>query len=117
MSKSEQLEQFLKDSNLDFLCLSETWLTPTTPISVFTVPGYNAFRRDRGHGKGGGVLIYVNNDITCKQIDFKNDNSVECVGITVILSPQISFNIVGMYRPPSSKDVFFQNYFRFYSDF
>lgn len=40
-------------------------------------------------------------------LDFKNDNSVECMGITVTLSPQRLFNIVGMYSPTSSKDVFF----------
>lgn len=55
ISKTEQLEHILLDSNLDYLCLTETWLTSTTPLSVFTIPGYNVYRRDRGKGKGGGV--------------------------------------------------------------
>lgn len=56
LSKTEQLEQLLSDSNLDYLCLSETWLTPTTTSSgVFSVPGYNVYRKDRKHGKGGGL--------------------------------------------------------------
>lgn len=35
----EQPEHLLSDPNLDYLCLSETWLTETTPSGVFSIPG------------------------------------------------------------------------------
>ncbi len=54
---SNQLIHLLSDSNMDFLCLTETWLKQSTPTSVFTVPGYQCFRRDRPDGRGGGVLF------------------------------------------------------------
>ncbi len=59
VSKSVQLIHLLSSSNLDFLCLSETWLQQSTPASVFSVPGYQSFRQDRVGGRGGGVMIYV----------------------------------------------------------
>lgn len=40
MSKTEQLEHLLLGSNLHYLCLSETWITATTPVSAFMIPGY-----------------------------------------------------------------------------
>lgn len=105
-SKTEQIEKLLTGSNLDYLGLSETWLTPTTPSSIFSIPEYNVFRRDRTHGKGGGVLIYVKNTITCKQMDLPK-NDLEFVRVTASLSPEMSFNIIVMYRPPNEKDTFF----------
>ena len=108
ISKTEQIEKLLSDSNLDYLGLSETWLTPTIPSGVINIPGYNICRRDRTHSKGGGVLLYIKNNIQCKQIDLPK-NTLECVGATVILSPEMSFNIVVLYRPPNENDVFFDN--------
>lgn len=90
VSKTEQLEHLLTDSILDFLCLSETWLKPSTPQSVFYVPGYNVFRCDRKQGKGDGVLIYVKERFDCKLIENLSD-SIECVGFTIRLSLEMSF--------------------------
>lgn len=103
VSKAEQIEHLLTDSNVDYLCLSETWLNSNTPSGVYSIPGYRIFRRDRGHGKGGGVMIYVKERFQCKQIDLPND--LECVGITISLSPEMSFNVIILYRPPSDNDV------------
>ena len=105
---SEQLQKLLTDSNLDYLGLSETWLTPTTPSGIFNIPEYNVFRRDRTNGKGGGVLLYVKNNIQCKQMDLPN-NALECVAVTISLSPEMSFNIIVLYRPPNEKDTFFDD--------
>ena len=108
VSKTEQLEHLLSDSNHDYLCLSETWLTPTTPSSVFSIPGYNVFRQDRKKGKGGGVMIYVKEGIQCNKMDLPCED-LECVGISIILSPEMSYNVIVLYRPPNAKDVFFNN--------
>lgn len=108
VSKTEQLEHLLTDSNLDYLCLTETWLTPTTPLALFKVPGYNMYRRDRSKGKGGGVLIYVKESIQSKQIDI-DDNILECVGVTITLSTEMSFVVFAVYRPPTATNVFFDS--------
>ncbi|KAK7877748.1 hypothetical protein WMY93_030562 [Mugilogobius chulae] len=71
VSKADQLKHLLTNSNLDFLCISETWLRPSTPEHVFTVPGYQCFRRDRPEGKGGGVLLYIKDAFKCERIFLK----------------------------------------------
>ena len=85
-AKSNQLTHLLSDSNLDFLCLTETWLKQTTPASVFTVPGYQCFRRDRPDGRGGGVLFYVRDNIKYERMVYNADNMLEYLGIKIILS-------------------------------
>ncbi len=60
LSKSEQIQHLLLDSNLDFLCLSETWLSQNAPLAALNIPGYNIYRKDReGSKKGGGVMVYI----------------------------------------------------------
>lgn len=51
---------------------------------------------------GGGVMFYVKDNTNCHQIQWKHDYELECIGLNVILSPQMSFNLIGLYRPPSS---------------
>jgi exonuclease III len=88
-AKTEQLEILFTDSNLDILCLSETWLTTSSPVASSTMPGYNVFRKDRNKEMGGGLLMYVKDDIKCKQIDLACANDMECIAITITLSQQM----------------------------
>jgi len=107
ISKTEQLTHLLANSNLDFLCISETWLQHSTPINVFTMNGFQCFRRDRTGGRGGGVLMYVKDSIKCERMFFKPAISLEYVALKVVLSQQMSFIIIGLYRPPTANDTFY----------
>ena len=104
--KSDQIKQLLMESNLDYLFLSETWLHTNSPAAALIVPGYNIFRRDRPDDRWGGVIFYVRDTIHCTQIQFKDDQ-LECIGLDITLSPKMSFTVLGLYRPPDSKAIFF----------
>lgn len=67
----------------------------------------NVFQRDRLQGKGGGVLFYVKNTIACKQMIWPNDITIECVGIHITLSSEMSFTVNCLYRQPSAKVDFY----------
>lgn len=104
--KSDQIKQLLLESNLDYLFFSETWLHDNSPAAALIVPGYNIFRKDRPEGRWGGVMFYVKDSIHCTQIHF-SDNELECIGLNITLSPQMSFTLLGLYRPSDSKAIFF----------
>lgn len=108
-SKSDQIQHLLTDSNLDFLCLSETWLHEHAPSAALVVPGYVNFRRDRVGSKGGGVMIYAKDNIHCDEIRWSN-HELECIGLNVTLSPQMSFILIVIYRPPSSNVDFYEKF-------
>lgn len=52
VTKAEQMEHLLIDSNIDILGILESWLTHSSPTAAINIPGYNTFRRDRGIGQG-----------------------------------------------------------------
>ena len=104
--KVDELNHLLIDSNLDFLALSETWLH-NIATSVIDVPGYVCYRKDRSHGRGGGVLLYARNTFKCNEI--KIDTSLECLAVNVVLSPKMNFNVVVLYNPPSHNVSFYHD--------
>jgi hypothetical protein len=48
--------------------ISESWFNDKTDSSFLSLDGYNLFRKDQHNRKGGGVCIYVKNDITSEII-------------------------------------------------
>ncbi len=71
------------------------------------MPGYNIFRKDRLKGKGGGVLIYVKNKLSCKEIVRSTALDFDCVGIEIMLSNEMSFSLICLYRQPTAKADFY----------
>ena len=53
------------------LILPETKLDESFPSMQFNIDRHNIFRSDR-NAKGGGILIYVRDDIPCKLIPMRN---------------------------------------------
>ena len=55
-------------NNIDILVVTETKLDDTFSTGNFTIPGFtNPYRRDRT-ANGGGILIYVREDIPSKEL-------------------------------------------------
>ena len=55
-------------NNIDILVLTETKIDSSFPNAQFRIDGFSApFRLDRNKF-GGGVLIYVREDIPCNQL-------------------------------------------------
>ena len=66
-NKFEALVSLVKDK-LDIIMISETKIDESFPESQFTMEGYSKpFRRHR-NSHGGGLLIYISDDIPCKEI-------------------------------------------------
>ena len=68
MSKQSALRQLATDLNqfnIGVAIVTETWFTKNHNDQCTTVPGYCLLRKDRDRKKGGGVDMYVRNDIDC----------------------------------------------------
>ena len=50
-------------NKLDVLILTETFCSSKLQNSFFSIPGYTLYRKDRPVKKGGGILIYINDDL------------------------------------------------------
>ena len=102
--KHDEIKLLLAESNIDVLCLSETWLDSTIPDSQIHIPGYTLERKDRNR-EGGGVLMYIRHDISYDvRYDITSVSShVENLWVEVKLSPTLPCLISCMYIPPSSR--------------
>ena len=69
-NKFEQLVYGVK-GKVDALMITETKLDDSFPTMQFNIEGYYTFRLDRNEF-GGGILLYVRDDIPYKFIPMKN---------------------------------------------
>ena len=83
-SKFEQLKEII-GRNLDILTIQETKLDSSFPTQQFTLEGYSEpYRLDRNR-EGGGVLVYIREDIPSKQLSKHSfTRSVEGKGKTTV---------------------------------
>ena len=51
----------------DIIAISETWLHENIYDNEILPAGYTLFRSDRGT-KGGGVMLAIKDELTCKQL-------------------------------------------------
>ena len=78
------LVSLVKD-RLDIFLISETKIDESFPTAQFLIDGYtNPFRRDR-NTFGGGLCLYIRDDIPCKQIKLKYTlpSDIECLFIEI----------------------------------
>ena len=97
-NKFEPLVSLVKDK-LDIILLSETKIDQSFPSSQFEIEGYTKpFRRDRDI-HDGGLLIYVRDDIPCKELKPENlPDDIECVFTEINLRNR-KWLLMGTYNP------------------
>ena len=107
-NKFDQLK-LLVAGNVDILILVETKLDETFPSESFLIDGFSKpFRRDRD-SHGGGIMIYVRDDIPCKQLSKHTlPDDIEGMFIEINLR-KLKLLLFGTYHPPSQSDCYYFN--------
>ena len=108
--KFEQIELYLLGksspgkSQLDVLFLSEIFLNSSVPDSLYTVNGFSIFRRERLLKGGGGIMVFMSNDLTVKRRTDLESHDAEAIWLEVYpFKSKRSIILGSIYRPPSSK--------------
>ena len=110
----------LVSGNIDILVIEETKIDSTFPEAQFCIPGYKKpFRKDR-NAHGGGIIVYVREDIPSRELNsFKIDEGVEGMFIEINLRKS-KWLVLATYKPPDhSKEQYFdfiRNSLDFYSE-
>ncbi|XP_059224405.1 uncharacterized protein LOC131997570 [Stomoxys calcitrans] len=92
------------NSDIDAICISETWFHPEIDSSIFHVTGYKLFRADR-HTHGGGVAIYIKHGISCSLKCMSNRSSrIEYLFLELLSDDKKRLLLGCVYRPNSSID-------------
>ena len=76
---------YIIDNNIDLLLISETKLDDSFPTAQFQMKGFSVpYRYDR-NGKGGGLLLYICEDIQSKLLISKSKYNIETLSVAVNL--------------------------------
>ena len=107
-SKFEQLKELVL-KHVDILVVTETKLDDTFPNSQFHMDGFSSpYRLDRNRN-GGGLMIFVKEDIPNKLLikhNFPDDIEDLFIELNFRKSKWVLF---GTYRPPAQSDQYFFN--------
>ena len=97
----------LMENNIDILVLTESKIDPSFPNAQFRIDRFSApVRLDRNRF-GGGVLIYVREDIPCKQLTKRIlPDNIEGIFVEINLRKTKWF-LFGGYRPPQQQAEYF----------
>lgn len=63
----DEFRFLFENSEIDVVCVSETWFHSDVFNETYKVDGYKLYRADR-QTNGGGVAIYIRTHITCKVV-------------------------------------------------
>jgi hypothetical protein len=92
----------LIEGNLDVLIIGESKLDKSFPKAQFKINGFTKpYRRDRNKD-GGGVMIYVRNDIPSQEKEYKLPSNVEGVLVEINLR-KVKFLLIGIYHSTNAE--------------
>lgn len=81
--KLDYVKDVFNNSNIDLICVSESWFKQNVDEKHYEINGYNLYHNSRTNRKGGGVAIYCKNNIKSKLVNKSADSDVEFINIEV----------------------------------
>ena len=82
--------------------MTEIFINAHTATSEFDIPGYTFLYKIRENGIGGGVGIYIRNNIHFIIRKDLYDPEIECIWVEITPTKSKSFIFGSMYKPPDS---------------
>ena len=106
VSKFDELK-VIGQGILDILIINETKLDASFPVNQFFINGFSTpYRLDRNRN-GGGIIIYVREDITSKMLTkHKFPDDIEALFVEINFR-KCKWLLCGLYHPPSQSDQYF----------
>lgn len=106
LPKIDSIRNDFKGSNIDVLCITESWLHWEIPDNLVSIAGYQLYRNDRTYSRGGGTCIFVSKRIYTEVgvVSLNNkDIEIQVIRITgnTVNTRCKNILIFNIYRPPS----------------
>ena len=97
------MRAYISLHNFDVVCISETYLDPTTALA-----GYNLLMTDHpSNSKRGGVCVYYKNSLALRLIDVHYLQ--ECLTFEILVCGKLC-NSISLYRSPSQSSDSFEEF-------
>lgn len=93
------------------LAITETWIDETFNQSVPQIPGYSSLSKPRIGKKGGGLALYIKNDLKYKVVEFNDSARYSDFEFLFIDLTDRQARVGVIYRPPNTNiDSFNEQY-------
>lgn len=94
------------------ILISESWLKPCLSSSSYELPGFNLIRNDRAVGGGGGVAIYLRNNISFTIVSVSAQPPPPNGGEHLFLEVELHHSkiLLGVFYCPSLRINFFSSF-------
>ncbi|GAB0195031.1 hypothetical protein GRJ2_001968400 [Grus japonensis] len=104
-NKQEELEMRVCLQGCGLIGITEMWWDSSYDWSV-GVEGYRLFRKDRQGRRGGGVALYINDQLECMELHLgMNEEPTESLWVRIKGRARAGDIIAGVcYRPPDQGD-------------
>lgn len=91
----------------DILCLTETWLSPSTLDSILGLQNFRIFRKDI-EARGGGCLIAVRTNL--KSFELSTQITSEILSVNILCNSKL-FTVICCYCPPNLPSVVIKTFY------
>ena len=109
MYGKREILQTLFNSRKCVLTLSETHIT-TNDSTLFKLQGFHFINKNRQAGEGGGIAIYISDDIAWKRREVLEQDGIECLWIEIDILNGNNLLVGCMYRPPDSSAYLYKDF-------
>ena len=101
----KKIEEFILNNgySFDVIACSETWLKKDS--SIPELEGYNFVHQPRNNSNGGGVALYISNQLNYKSLDkctIVVNDVLECLAVELVMDKGKNIVISCIYRKPGS---------------
>ena len=94
---------------------SETFLSSNILDHQISIEGYTIIRRDRIFKEGGGLIVYMKNDIECIRRNDLEHDIAEAIWLEIKLK-QKKLNLAFTYRPPNEHTISYKTWSNYMDD-
>ena len=103
LAKSNAVQQLALDLSqfkANVALVTETWFNSKVTDNCVSIDSYDLYHKDRSKRKGGGVCVYVSNNVQCSVMPYYNSSDcVEALWLVCVFS-NVTYCIVCLYHPP-----------------
>ena len=89
--------------HVDVVAVTETWLTVDN-VQNINIPGYNFIHRHRAKKPGGGVDLFIKNNIQFNELSYESadDDIYECIFAEICADKGKNIIVGSLYRAPNT---------------
>ena len=102
--KVDELAAFMSVNEVHIAAITESWLTDEIGDDQISIGEYVIHRKDRTHGRGGGVCVYVSQQISITRYLELEDLNLECMWLWArpprLPRPLSAIAVCVVYNPP-----------------